>query len=140
VRVGAPFNPYRVFQGVFAPYWILEHRGISSGAKLCYILLLGFAGKDARCYPSLERLGMSLGVSERQARDYVKELERARLIEVEQRGLRNNRPRVVCTAICEDPRLQESADCSPLRSGGAPATADANAPYAPSTWNQSLCS
>lgn len=88
MTVGAPFNPYRVFQGVFAPYWILEHKGISTGAKLCYIRLLGFAGKDARCYPSLERLGTSLGVSERQARDYVKELERAGLIVIEQRGLR----------------------------------------------------
>ena len=86
--IGAPFNPYRVFQGAFAPYWLLEHRGISTGAKLCYIRLLGFAGKDARCYPSLEKLGTSLGVSERQARDYVKELERCGLIVVEQRGLR----------------------------------------------------
>src|SRR5262245_65788479 len=84
----APFNPYKVFQGVFAPYWVLEHSGISTGAKLCYIRLLGFAGRDARCYPSLDTLGASLGVSGRQARDYVKELEHARLITVEQRGLR----------------------------------------------------
>jgi len=76
MRVGSPFNPYKVFQGIFAPYWLLEHQGISTGAKLCYIRLLGYAGKDARCYPSLE------------ARDYVKELERAGLIAVEQRGLR----------------------------------------------------
>ena len=88
MKVGAPFNPYKVFQGVFAPYWILEHRGISAGAKLCYIRLLGFAGKDARCYPSLDTLGASLGVSDRQARDYVKELERAGLITIDQRGLR----------------------------------------------------
>lgn len=88
MKVGAPFNPYRVFQGSFAPYWLLEHRGISAGAKLCYIRLLGFAGKDARCYPSLQKLGASLGVSERQARDYVKELERSGFIVVEQRGLR----------------------------------------------------
>ena len=88
MKVGAPFNPYRVFQGSFAPYWLLEHRGISAGAKLCYIRLLGFAGKDARCYPSLERLGASLGVSERQARDYVKELERSGFVVIEQRGLR----------------------------------------------------
>ena len=88
MRIGSPFNPYKVFQGVFAPYWILEHRGIGTGAKLCYIRLLGFAGKDARCYPSLETLGKSLGVSDRQARDYVKELERAGLIAAEQRGLR----------------------------------------------------
>ena len=77
IAIGAPFNPYRVFQGAFAPYWLLEHRGICTGAKLCYIRLLGFAGKDARCYPSLEKLGASLGVSERQVRDYIKELERA---------------------------------------------------------------
>jgi len=88
MKVGAPFNPYKVFQGVFAPYWVLEHRGISTGAKLCYIRLLGFAGRDARCYPSLDTLDASLGVSERQARDYVKELERAMLIAIEQRGLR----------------------------------------------------
>lgn len=88
MKVGVPFNPYRVFQGAFAPYWLLEHRGISAGAKLCYIRLLGFAGKDARCYPSLETLGFSLGVSDRQARDYVKELERRGLIVIEQRGLR----------------------------------------------------
>jgi biotin operon repressor len=88
VTVGAPFNPYKIFQGVLAPYWILEHKGIGSGAKLCYNRLLGFAGKDARFCPSLERLGTSLGVSERQARDYVKELERAGLVVIEQRGLR----------------------------------------------------
>jgi hypothetical protein len=88
MKVGASFNPYKVFQGAFAPYWILEHRGIGAGAKLCYIRLLGFAGKDARCYPSLETLGAGLGVSDRQARDYVKELERAGLITVDQRGLR----------------------------------------------------
>jgi hypothetical protein len=99
MKVGAPFNPYKVFQGAFAPYWILEHRGISAGAKLCYIRLLGFAGKDARCYPSLETLGAGLGVSDRQARDYVKELEHAGLITVDQRGLRKtNVYSFLCTA------------------------------------------
>jgi hypothetical protein len=88
MEIGAPFNPYKVFQGAFAPFWLLEHPKLGSGAKLCYIRLLGFAGKDGRCYPSLETLGTSLGVSERQARDYVKELERAGLIRIEQRGLR----------------------------------------------------
>ena len=95
MMVGAPFNPYKVFQGVFAPYWVLEHRGISAGAKLCYIRLLGFGGRDARCYPSLETLGAGLGVSGRQARAYVKELERAGLITVDQRGLRKT-----CTCSC----------------------------------------
>jgi Helix-turn-helix domain len=88
MEIGALFNPYKVFQGAFAPFWLLELPKLGSGAKLCYIRLLGFAGKDGRCYPSLDTLGTSLGVSERQARDYVKELERAGLIRIEQRGLR----------------------------------------------------
>ena len=121
MNIGAPFNPYRVFQGAFAPYWLLEHREISTGAKLCYIRLLGFAGKDARCYPSLERLGTSLGVSERQARDYVKELERSGLIVVEQRGLRKTNVYLfVWTAELE--RLSNSVpDCGddPDETGGA---------------------
>ena len=120
MNIGAPFNPYRVFQGAFAPYWLLEHRGISTGAKLCYIRLLGFAGKDARCYPSLETLGTSLGVSERQARDYVKELERSGLVVVEQRGLRKTNVYLfVWTAELE--RLSNSVpDCGddPDQTGG----------------------
>jgi hypothetical protein len=40
---------------------VLGHRGIGAGAKLCYIRLLGFAGKDARCYPSLETSVPALG-------------------------------------------------------------------------------
>ena len=123
MKVGAPFNPYRVFQGSFAPYWLLEHRGISAGAKLCYIRLLGFAGKDARCYPSLEKLGASLGVSERQARDYVKELERCGFIVVEQRGLRKtNSYLFVWTAELErlSNTVPESGDDPDEPGGGTP--------------------
>jgi hypothetical protein len=54
-----PRRRRKVFQGVFAPYWILEHKGVGTGAKLCYIRLLGFAGKDARFYLTLDTLGKS---------------------------------------------------------------------------------
>jgi hypothetical protein len=109
LRVGAPFNPYRVFQGSFAPYWLLEHRGISAGGKLCYIRLLGFAGSDARCYLSLETLGASLGVSGRQARDYVKELKRQGLIVIEQRGLRKTVGNPLLFMLCATQRGENSA-------------------------------
>jgi hypothetical protein len=136
VKIGAPFNPYRVFQGVFAPYWILEHRGIGAGAKLCYIRLLGFAGRDARCYPSLEKLGTSLGVSERKARDYVKELVRAGLIAVEQRGLRKTNVYLfVWTAELEQliSSVPDNPDDPEEPSGGSPQhrNADRNTPSAP---------
>ena len=76
MKIGAPFNPYKVFQGVFAPYWILEHRASapapSSATSACSGLPAG------RPLLSLARkLGTSLGVSDRQARDYVKELVQA---------------------------------------------------------------
>ena len=122
MTIGAPFNPYRVFQGVFAPYWILEHKGIGTGAKLCYIRLLGFAGKDARCYPSLETLGKSLGVSDRQARDYVKELERAGLITTEQRGLRRTNVYLfLWTAELEKLTTSVTGSDSPDDTSGGPA-------------------
>jgi hypothetical protein len=125
MNIGAPFNPYRVFQGSFAPYWLLEHRGISTGAKLCYIRLLGFAGKDARCYPSLDTLGTSLGVSGRQARDYVKELERSGLVVVEQRGLRKTNVYLfVWTAELE--RLSNS-----VPDGGDPDQTAGGSPHVP---------
>jgi len=125
MKVGAPFNPYKVFQGVFAPYWVLEHRGISTGAKLCYIRLLGFAGRDARCYPSLDTLDASLGVSERQARDYVKELERAMLIAIEQRGLRKTNVYLFLWSV-ELERLSNSVPGRPEEDRNYPAGLDRN--------------
>jgi hypothetical protein len=58
VRVGTPFNPYKLFRGVFAPYWLLEHRGLSTGAKLCYIRLLGLTRGQLRW--SMPKLAFAL--------------------------------------------------------------------------------
>jgi hypothetical protein len=41
----SPFDPYKVFKGFLAPYWLLEHPGISGASKLCYIRLLGFVAR-----------------------------------------------------------------------------------------------
>lgn len=126
MTVGEPFNPYRVFQGAFAPFWVIEYRGISAGAKLCYIRLLGFAGKDGHCYPSLETLGTCLGVSERQARGYIRELETAGLIAVEQRGLRRTNVYLflwtadlegISTATPEHVDPEPTGGCSPAADG-----------------------
>jgi hypothetical protein len=66
----------------------------------------------------------SLGVSGRQARDYVKELERAGLITVEQRGLRKtkvpNRPE-----DADDPGIEPGGARPERNSGSAP---DRNGP------------
>ena len=45
-----PFNPYKVFQGVFARYWMLGYRGISTGAKLCCIAVSACPGYHRLSY------------------------------------------------------------------------------------------
>jgi hypothetical protein len=56
MNVGAPFNPYSLLQeaSLRTGFWSTE---ASARAPSCaiYIRLLGFAGRDARCYPSLDQ-------------------------------------------------------------------------------------
>jgi hypothetical protein len=140
VEIGAPFNPYRIFQGAFAPFWLIEHNELGAGAKLCYIRLLGFAGRDGHCYPSLERLGASLGVSERQARAYVRELQHAGLIAVEQRGLRRTNVYLfIWTAELASLNDFSHAKLGSDPDGGfvPPSTVDSNEVPSGSDWNNS---
>jgi DNA-binding transcriptional MocR family regulator len=60
---------------------------ISQGAKLCYARLSQYSGKNGQCNPSLEKLSESLGVSDRQTRTYIRELESQDLIESVRTGL-----------------------------------------------------
>lgn len=80
-------NPWRLFTGAMVPNWLLCRVEISQGAKLCWARLAQFAGKDGECYPKQETLAAELGVSERQARSYVRELEEFALLEATQHGL-----------------------------------------------------
>lgn len=81
-------NPYRLFVGAFVPNWLMEWSVPSMGAKLCYAKLCQFADKDSGiAWPSVDVLAEGLGVDERQARRYTKELEDIGLIEVERKGL-----------------------------------------------------
>lgn len=138
MTIGAPFNPYRVFQGVYAPFWLIEHRGLSAGAKLCYVRLLGFAGRDGHCYPSLETLGDSLGVSDRQARGYIRELEKAGFIAVEQRGLRRTNVYLfLWTAELDGISSVTSEPFDPEPTGSVPPTDDGTAGSAPDRNNSS---
>src|ERR1035437_1745527 len=81
-------NPYKMWVGSFVPYWLLCRREVSQGAKLCYARLAQFAGEDGLCYPKQTTLAAEVGVTERTARDYIRELEEFNLIESVQNGLR----------------------------------------------------
>lgn len=68
------------------PNFILESRDISVGAKLTYAMLLKYAREMNECFPGQVRLGKDLGAAERSVRTWLKELEKAKLVSIRQRG------------------------------------------------------
>jgi Helix-turn-helix domain len=79
MQTGQPFNPFRLFTGIFIPEGLVRANGISPGAKLTYGRLR-YAGQDGECYPAVPTLAAEIGVCVRQTQYYVSELEREKLI------------------------------------------------------------
>src|SRR5947207_1780099 len=69
------------------PNFILTKKDISVGAKLAYAMLLKYAWGDNACFPGQIKLAEDMGAGERSVRTYLKDLERAGLLEIVQRGL-----------------------------------------------------
>jgi hypothetical protein len=69
------------------PNFILTKKELSVGAKLAYAMLLKYAWGDDACFPGQLTLADDMGAAERSVRTYLKELESAELLEIEQRGL-----------------------------------------------------
>ena len=69
------------------PNFLLTNKDLSVGAKLAYAMLLKYAWDAGACFPGQVKLGEDMGAGERSVRTYLKELEDAGLLEVEQRGL-----------------------------------------------------
>src|SRR6202045_1212838 len=69
------------------PNFILTKNDISVGAKLGYAMLLKYAWGEDACFPGQAKLAIDMGAAERSIRTYLKELESAGLLEIEQRGL-----------------------------------------------------
>src|SRR5580704_15338919 len=78
--VGQPFNPYRLFTGIFIPEALVRSKLVSVGAKMAWGRLARYAGQDGRCYPAVSNLALEIGIGERQAQKYLAELEKAKLI------------------------------------------------------------
>lgn len=87
--VGQPIyiNPWRMFVGAMTPNWLLCRKEVSHAAKLCYARLSQYAGKNGHCFPKQSTLAEELGVSERQLRDYIRELISLDLLESTQHGI-----------------------------------------------------
>jgi hypothetical protein len=69
------------------PNFILTKKDLSVGAKLAYAMLLKYAWNNDACFPGQVKLAEDMGAGERSVRDYLKELEASRLLEITQRGL-----------------------------------------------------
>ena len=63
----------------------MQAKSISPGAKLVYGRLACYAGEDGECYPAVPTLADQLGISVRQTKYYLSELERKKLIRREAR-------------------------------------------------------
>ena len=91
---GERFNPYRFFNGIYLPEVLLTFP-VSWGAKVCYARLCRFAGANGHAFPKQETLGATMGISARQARTYLSELEQVQLIRREKGSGRGQPSRYV---------------------------------------------
>jgi len=112
MEVGEPFRPFKKFHGVSVPEALCCYTGISAGPKLCWGRLARYQGRTGEAYPSTHVLADELGVSERQARLYVAELERQGFLRREPVTGTTNRFVFLWHAIFEEPRKNVAA---PLR-------------------------
>jgi hypothetical protein len=85
LQPGDRFNPYRFFHGVHIPD-VLVAADMSWGAKVVYARLCRFAGDRGYAFPKQDTLAAALGISSRQIRTYLAELEETGLIRREKGG------------------------------------------------------
>ena len=72
LQVGQPFNPFKLFNGIYIPEALVRAKGISPGAKLTYGRLTRYAGQDGNCHPSVPTLASEIATSVRQTQKYLR--------------------------------------------------------------------
>ncbi len=68
------------------PNFILEHPNLSIGAKVIYAMFLRYAWHNNLVFPGQQRLADAIGMSVSRVNDFVKELEKVKLVEITRRG------------------------------------------------------
>src|SRR5215211_873724 len=72
------------------PYIVLKDTSLSLGARLSYAVLLMYAWQEGATFAGQVKMAADVGVSERQLRDYLQELQLGGYIRIKRQGL--NRP------------------------------------------------
>jgi Helix-turn-helix domain len=69
------------------PNFILKTPQLSVGAKVVYAMFLSYAWHNNSCFPGQGRLALDMGMSRTRVTEFVGELEKARFISIQRRGL-----------------------------------------------------
>lgn len=72
------------------PYLVLKDTKLSLGARLSYAVLLMYAWQEGSTFAGQVKMAGDVGVSERQLRDYLHELQDTGYIKIKRQGL--NKP------------------------------------------------
>src|SRR3990170_1255111 len=72
------------------PYLVLKDTRLSIGARLSYAVLLMYAWQEGATFAGQVKMAKDVGVSERQLRDYLCELQQHGYIRIKRQGL--NKP------------------------------------------------
>jgi DNA-binding MarR family transcriptional regulator len=64
----------------------LEHPSLSIGVKVIYAMFLRYAWHNNLVFPGQQRLADAIGISVSRVNKFVKELEKAKLVEITRRG------------------------------------------------------
>jgi hypothetical protein len=82
-NIGDVFIPHGVFNGIWVPESLLRCPDLPAASKLLYGRLARFAGKDGRCFPSVETLAQEMGMTARQIQRLLVQLCKARFLRKE---------------------------------------------------------
>lgn len=84
------YNPNKIYKFDMLPRPVRRMKKISMGAKITYGMFCGLCGKDGFIRVKITNIAEGLGVTERQAAKYVKELKRAKLLACTKTGRANS--------------------------------------------------
>lgn len=92
------------------PNVILTSNKLSSGAKLCYAMLLKYAWQNNCCFPGQERLGKDMSITDRMIRTHLKELEKVGYLKTQRRGLGKTNIYTLYAKIRQDRKKTSALD------------------------------
>ena len=76
-------DPYKLFMGALVPNWLMQRKEVTSTAKLLYGRLIEYWGRNRKAFPSQKTLAQEIGITDRQVRNCLSELEECGLIYID---------------------------------------------------------